>query len=114
MNRVLLFAAVTVLAGCFSSGIKVDGAIKSENRSIANFSEIVVTGAYKIKWSSGKPALTISTDQNLLPLISTSVTGNTLQIESTQDLRPTKGITISAPGIRYSLAWSWLTSEVRA
>jgi hypothetical protein len=65
------------------------------NRPISDFSALVVNGAYKIKWTSGKAALTISTDQNLLPLIQTSISGNTLEIDQEQSLRPTKGITIS-------------------
>ena len=70
--------------------------MKTENRPISDFSGLEVSGAYQIKWSSGKSALTISTDQNLLPLITTSVTGNnTLRIDSKENLRPTKGITIN-------------------
>src|SRR5260221_4845055 len=91
----ILIAAVALLTGCSRPGIKGDGVIETENRPIADFSALEVTGAYQIKWSSGKPALSISTDQNLLPLIKTSVTGNTLQIEPEQTLAPTKGITIN-------------------
>jgi hypothetical protein len=54
----------------------------------------VATGGYQIKWSSGKSALTITTDQNLLPLITTQVSGNSLKIDCEENLRPTKGITI--------------------
>src|SRR5258707_6537530 len=91
----ILIAAVALLTGCSRPGIKGDGVIETENRPISEFSVLEVTGAYQIKWSSGKPALSISTDQNLLPLIKTSVTGNTLQIEPEQTLAPTKGITIN-------------------
>lgn len=96
MNRIIiiLIAAVAIFTGCSRSGIKGDGVVKTENRSISDFSKVVVTGAYEIKWSSGKPALNISTDQNLLPLVKTVVNGDTLRIESKQDLAPTKGITI--------------------
>jgi hypothetical protein len=92
---IVLIAAVTVVAGCSRSGIKGDGVIKTEDRLISDFSRVVVAGGYKIKWSSGKPALNISTDQNLLPLIKTAVSGNTLQIDSKEDLAPTKSITIN-------------------
>jgi len=95
MNKItiLLAAAVTLFAGC-SRGIKGDGVIKTENRSIPGFSKVEVTGAFKINWSSGKPALDISADQNLLPLIETVVNGDTLRIESKENLSPTKDITI--------------------
>ena len=96
MNRItiLLIAAVAVIAGCSRPGIKGDGAIKTEDRPISDFSALAVTGGYQIEWSSGKPALTISTDQNLLPLIETIVSDNTLQIDWEEDLVPTKGIKI--------------------
>lgn len=97
MNRttILLITAVAVLAGCSRPGIKGDGVIKTTNHPIADFSALVVSGAYTVTWSSGKPALTVTTDQNLLPLIKTMVSGNTLQIDSEGALAPTKGITIT-------------------
>jgi hypothetical protein len=88
-------ATVAVIAGCSRHGIKGDGVIKTENRPIADFSALVVKGGYKIRWSTGKPALTISSDQNLLPLVKTIVSGNTLQIDWEENLVPTKGITIT-------------------
>ena len=90
----MLIAAVTMVAGCSRPGIKGNGVIKTEDRSIAEFSTVMVAGGYQIKWSPGKPAFNISTDQNLLPLIKTVVSGNTLRIDSKKNLAPTKGITI--------------------
>jgi hypothetical protein len=97
MNRItiVLIAVVAISAGCSRPGVKGDGVIKTTNHPIADFSALVVSGGYKITWSSGKPALTITTDQNLLPLIKTTVSGNTLQIDSEGTLAPTKGITIT-------------------
>jgi hypothetical protein len=97
MNRIpiLLVAATTIIAGCFRPGIKGDGAIKTEDRTISDFSTLEIAGGYEIKWSSGKPALSISTDQNLLPLIKTTVNGSTLTIDSEENLSPTKGVKIT-------------------
>lgn len=96
MNKktILLVAGVVVIAGCSRLGIKGDGLITTTNRPIADFSALEVAGAYQIQWSNGKPALTISTDQNLLPLITTSISGSSLHIDSKENLRPTKGIKI--------------------
>src|SRR4029453_7924326 len=96
MNRItmLLVAAATLAAGCSRPGIKGDGMIKTEDRRIADFSKVVVAGGYQIKWSTGKPTLNISTDQNLLPLIKTVVSGNTLEIGSKENLAPSKSITV--------------------
>ena len=109
---VIFIAAITVVAGCSQPGIKGDGVIKSENRSISDFSKVVVTGGYKIKWSAGKPALDISADQNLLPLIKTVVSGGTLEIDSTENLAPTKSITITLSSA--SLADVQLTGGIKA
>ena len=97
----ILLVAAAIIAGCSRTGIKGDGVIKTESRPLSDFSELAVEGAYKITWTTGKPALTISTDQNLLPLIKATVSGNTLQIHQEENLRPTKGITIvlSSPSL---------------
>jgi len=96
MNKIpiIVIAAVAIVAGCSRPGIQGDGVITTEDRPISEFSKLVVTGGYEIEWSSGKPALTISSDQNLLPLVETVVSGNTLQIDSKEELVPTKGIKI--------------------
>jgi len=83
-----------MVAGCSRPGIQGDGVITTEDRPISEISKLVVTGGYEIEWSSGKPALTISADQNLLPLVETVISGNTLQIDSKEELVPTKGIKI--------------------
>jgi len=96
MNRstIILIAVVIVIAGCSRHGIKGDGVIKAEDRPISGFSKVVVAGGYEVQWSSGKPALNITADENLLPLINTVVNGDTLQIDSKEDLAPTKSIVI--------------------
>ena len=96
MNKIpiIVIAAVAIVAGCSRPGIHGDGAITTEDRPISEISKLVVTGGYEIEWSSGKPALTISTDKNLLPLVETVTSGNTLQIDSKGELLPTKSIKI--------------------
>ena len=61
---------------------------------VTAFTGVTVSGAYEIQWSAGKPAVAITTDQNLLPLIKAEVSDGTLHIES-DNLRPTKGILIT-------------------
>jgi len=92
--RIILIAAVAFVAGCSHPGIRGDGEIKTEERTISDFSKVLVKGGYEIKWSIGKPALKLSADENLLPLIKTVVSGHTLQIDSKEDLAPTKSVTI--------------------
>jgi hypothetical protein len=92
--KIILVAAVIVVAGCSQPGIRGDGEIKTEDRPISDFSKVVVKGGYEIKWSSGKAALKLSADENLLPLIKTVVSGHTLWIDSKEQLAPSKTITI--------------------
>jgi len=94
-KTIFLIASIAILAGCFQRRIKGDGVIKTESRPVTDFSTLEATGGYRIRWTSGKPGLTISTDQNLLPHIRTTVNGNTLQIEADENLAPTKGVTIT-------------------
>lgn len=99
MKAITLTIIVAGLAfGAFTcgslTGIKGDGVVKTENREVSEFSKVVITGAYNAKWSPGKPALAISTDQNLLPRIRTEVSGGALEIDSRDSLQPTKGIEI--------------------
>ena len=89
----LLVIAAAGIAGC-SLGIKGDGVVVTTNITITNFSELEASGAYQITWSPGPPALSITTDQNLLPLITTQVSGDKLEIDWQQNLRPTQGIRI--------------------
>jgi hypothetical protein len=97
MNRIAisLLATAFALAGCFrGGGIKGDGVMKTEDRPVSDFMKIAVAGGYEVQWSAGKPALRISGDQNLLPLVRSAVNGDTLTIDSTENLRSSKRITI--------------------
>lgn len=101
MNKTSFFlslpavAAAAGLAGCTPSGIRGDGVVAPVSRPIPDFSALRADGAYDIRWTSGSPALTIATDRNLDPLITTTVTGDTLVIGRTQEnLSPTRGIVI--------------------
>ena len=96
MRRDLIFllTAMGLTAGCSNHAIRGDGAIKTETRPVGEFSRIVVAGGYRVMWSNGAAGLTITTDQNLLPLITTVVSGDTLRIESKESLAPTKGTAI--------------------
>jgi hypothetical protein len=97
MSRIaiIILSVVAVVAGCHRPEIKGDGVIKTEDRPITDFSGIEAAGAYEIKWSSGRPALSISTDENLLPLIKTEIDDGMLRVDSRENLNPTQSITIS-------------------
>ena len=91
---ILWLFAIAFIAGCSEAETSGDGTLKSETRAVTEFSGLVVKGAYHIKWFSGSPTLTIEAEQNLLPLIATSVNGTNLTIE-VKGIKPTKPINIS-------------------
>lgn len=92
---IFLVVLGVITAGCLRSGIKGDGVIKSEDRTVSDFTKVVVTGAYEVQWTNGKAALNISADQNILPLIRTVVTDGTLEIDSTESISPSRTITVT-------------------
>ncbi len=87
--------AVLLLPACDWVGKHGNGIITTESRPTANFSTVDASGAYKIAWSSGAPALSVTTDRNLLDHITTSVTDGKLRIRTNERMRPTHGIKIT-------------------
>jgi hypothetical protein len=83
-----------LLAGCHWIGIRGNGQITTDQRTTAPFSEIQADGAFQIEWHSGAPALSITTDENLLRYIHTQNIDNRLRLHSERSLWPTHGIKV--------------------
>jgi len=98
--KLLTFAALA-LGGCHVSGIRGNGDITTDTRTVPDFTSVEANGAFTITWSNAPAALKITTDQNLLNRIETSVTGTKLRLRSRGPLRPTEGIkvTLSSSGM---------------
>ena len=96
---VLLAGCVAVVAGCHLPGIRGNGHIKTEERSIGAFANLDAGGAFEIEWQNGSPALRITTDENLLPYIENDVSDDTLHLRTREHVWPTRGIkvVISSP-----------------
>lgn len=92
--KLFTFAALVLLAGCHLPGVRGNGEIVSDNRKIENFSTVEAGGVFTITWTTGAPSLTITTDQNLLRHIRTTISGTKLRIEWDTQLRPTDGIKV--------------------
>jgi putative autotransporter adhesin-like protein len=102
MNRItsaILAIVGLAVAGCDLAGIRGNGHIVTDSRPVSAFTELTANGAFQIEWRSGAPALSITTDENLLRYINNSITGNQLRLHSARNLRPTHGIkvVISSP-----------------
>ncbi len=94
------FIAVSLLlallaAGCDWKGIRGNGQIKTEQRPVNGFTRVNAGGFYKMEWHPGAPSCSITTDENLLTHVQTSVQGDELKIELKQSIAPTRGITIA-------------------
>jgi hypothetical protein len=96
---VFLAACVVLAVGCRWVGIRGNGHIKTEDRTISTFTEIDVGGAFEIEWQSGSPALSITTDENLLSYVESYVSSDTLRLRTHDQIWPTHGIkvVISSP-----------------
>lgn len=96
ISFVLLAACVVFVAGCRWIGIRGNGHIVTDQRTIGEFSEIHSSGAFDIEWRAGLPALSITTDENLLPEIESRKIDNYLELRTREQLRPTRHIKVVA------------------
>jgi len=92
---IVFFAAGMVLvAGCHWVGVRGNGNIKTDQRTISAFANIDAGGAFIIEWQNGAPALSITTDENLLSYIDSDVSGDTLHLHTRDQIWPTHGIKV--------------------
>ena len=108
--KLLTFAALC-LGGCHITGIRGNGHIVSENRPVQEFTSVEAEGAFDIQWVPGPAACTITTDQNLLAHVETSMSGGKLRLEWHGQLRPTHGMKVKLSSS--SLNAARLTGAVR-
>ena len=92
---VFLTVCVALAAGCRWVGVRGNGHIKTDDRTISAFTEIDAGGAFEIEWQSGSPALRITTDENLLSYIESDVSGDTLHLRTHDQIWPTHGIKVA-------------------
>jgi Putative auto-transporter adhesin, head GIN domain len=91
---VFLAACIVLASGCRWVGIRGNGDIKTDDRTISAFTEIDVGGAFEIEWQNGSPALRITTDENLLSYVESKVSGDTLHVRTQEHIWPTHGIKV--------------------
>jgi hypothetical protein len=96
----LMLGVISVfLSDCQWFGIRGNGKVTTDERPITQFSEINADGRFQIEWRSGSPAVSITTDENLLSYIETSVSDNKLRLHSRGHLLPSHGlkVVVSSP-----------------
>lgn len=93
----ICFVAALALsaAACDWQGIRGNGHIVTDQRTIEDFTELHTNGgAFDIEWRSGSPALSITTDDNLLAHIEARKIDNQLELRTRERLRPTHHIKV--------------------
>jgi hypothetical protein len=90
----VVVACLVLAAGCRWVGIRGNGHIKTDERTISAFANIDAGGVFEIEWKSGAPALSITTDENLLAYVDNHISGDTLRLRTHEQIWPTRGIKI--------------------
>jgi putative autotransporter adhesin-like protein len=89
-----LAACVVLTAGCRWIGIRGNGNVKTEERTIGAFANIDASGVFTIEWQNGAPTLRITIDENLLPYINNHISGDTLRLRVREQIWPTHAIKV--------------------
>jgi hypothetical protein len=91
---VVLLACALLIAGCRWTGIRGNGNIKTDERTVSAFANIDASGAFQIEWQNGTPALRVTTDENLFPYIDNHISGDTLHLDTREQIWPTREIRV--------------------
>ncbi|PYK04587.1 MAG: hypothetical protein DME66_09355 [Verrucomicrobia bacterium] len=94
---IFLAACVALVVGCHWVGIRGNGNIKTDQRTISAFANIDAGGAFIIEWQNGAPALSITTDENLLFYIDSDVSGGRTGSRRLSQVRRVLGRRPAAP-----------------
>ncbi|MBU1240780.1 DUF2807 domain-containing protein [Myxococcota bacterium] len=83
------------LLACNISGVKGSGVIIEEKRQVTPFTAVEISGGYTLTLSVGaKESLTLSGDDNLLPLIESSVEAGVLKLKNKKAISPKSPIVL--------------------
>src|SRR5438445_10643487 len=91
---VSLAVCAALAAGCNWIGVRGNGRVRTDERTISAVANIDLRGAFEIEWQNGLPALRITTDENLLPYIENDVSDGTLHLRTREHVWATHGIKI--------------------
>ena len=98
MKKIKLIGALPLLillsTGCDWKGIRGNGNIKTESRPVTAFARVEAGGFYELEWHPGAPSFSLTTDENLLAHIQTSIEGKVLKIKMQHSFAPTDAIKI--------------------
>ena len=107
-----LTIASLVFTSCHRHGVRGSGTEKSEQRSLSEFTGVEISGMFSAKIRCGEsPGITVSGDDNLIPLVKTEVRDSRLLVYVIQDIDPRTDLSvdITTPGVS-SVSVSGLSS----
>lgn len=88
----VLLLLVGVIAGC----VQGQGPVTSEAREVGSFSRIEATAGIRVEVRMGSvQAVEVAAQENLLPVISTDLRGDTLSIEASEDFTTVEPVTVT-------------------
>ncbi len=94
---ITLSLMMVTISGCTYAldGIKGNGKVVKQERSVSGFSAIEVGGAFKVYLTQGdEEKLIVEADENLLEVIETEVVGRILKISTKEDIRNSEALNI--------------------
>ena len=91
----VLSLLVLLSAGCDWRGIRGNGDIKTEQRPVTAFTRVDAGGFYEIEWHPGPPSFSLTTDENLLSYVKTTVKGDLLKIDTEGSIAPSRGVNVA-------------------
>jgi putative autotransporter adhesin-like protein len=94
LTPIFLVLYVVLGVGCRWVGIRGNGNIKTDERTIGTFANIEASGMFTIAWQNGAAALRITTDENLLRYIDNHISRDTLHLSTREQIWSTHGIKI--------------------
>jgi hypothetical protein len=99
LTIIFLALCFVFAGGCRWVGIRGNGNVKTDERATGAFANIDANGAFTVEWQNGAPALRITTDENLLPYINSHTSGDTLHLDTREQIWPTHGtkVIVSSP-----------------
>jgi hypothetical protein len=86
---VLMLLAALVASSCIL-GVEGSGNVITESREVSDFSEIVLGGSGRVMVEvTGTESLTIEAEDNIMPLLETTVSNGRLRLDTNQSINPT-------------------------
>ena len=89
-SLVAVLMTALVCASCVRLGVEGSGNVITESREVSGFNEIVLDGTGRVVVEvTGSESLTIEAEDNIMPLLETTVREGRLRLETNRSISPT-------------------------